>query len=32
MIIDHLNPRYVKAEEEGKTEFIVKGIIRIGIN
>ena len=30
MILDLLNPRYVKAEEEDKIEAIVKGIIRIG--
>ena len=27
---DHLNPRYIKAEEEDKTEVIGKGTIRIG--
>ena len=27
----HLNPKYIKAEEEDKTEVIVKGIIKIGI-
>ena len=30
MILDHLNPRHIKAEEEDKTEVIVKGVIRIG--
>ena len=30
MILDHLNPKYIKAEEEDKSEVIVKGIIRIG--
>ena len=27
---DHLKPRYIKAEEEDKTEVIFKGTIRIG--
>ena len=30
MKLDHLNPRYIKADEEDKTEVIVKGVIRIG--
>ena len=30
MILDHLNPRYIKAEEEDKMEVIVKRMIRIG--